>query len=213
MKKRGEVFIVSAPSGAGKTTLIQRMMKTLAQHDGVAFSISHTTRPRRQGEKDGRDYHFVDQDTFDQMVADEKFLEWAKVHNHLYGTSYEAVVPQLDEGTDMILEIDVQGAEQVLARRPEAHGIFVLPPNPETLSRRLQNRGLDDPEQVAQRLAVSLWEIKRYRLYEYVIINDDLDRAGDLLSAIILEKRPRLEHSLERVEQILRDFEEQSAKK
>ena len=113
----------------------------------------------------------------------------------------------------MILEIDVQGAEQVLARMPEAHGIFVLPPNPEILSRRLQNRGLDDPDQVAQRLAVSLWEIKRYRLYEYVIINDDLDSAGDLLSAIILEKRPRLEHSLERVEQILRDFEEQSAKK
>jgi guanylate kinase len=205
---RGELFIVSAPSGAGKSTLIRKAIEEgLAGHRGVTFSVSHTTRKPRAGEVDGKDYHFVDSKTFQTMVAEEKFLEWAEVHNKLYGTSLAEVLPRLDEGIDVILEIDVQGAEQVLERMPEGVGVFILPPSSEVLSRRLHLRGLDDKEEIARRLAVSLWEIRRYTQYQYVIINDDLDRASDHLTAIILEKRPRLERQQERVEQILRDFE------
>ncbi|MGB3564167.1 MAG: guanylate kinase [Thermoanaerobaculia bacterium] len=205
---RGELFIVSAPSGAGKSTLIRKAIEEgLAGHRGVTFSVSHTTRRPRAGEVDGKDYHFVDAETFQRMVAEEKFLEWAEVHNKLYGTSFAEVLPRLEQGIDVILEIDVQGAEQVLGRVPESFGVFILPPSPQVLSRRLHLRGLDDDEEIARRLAVSHWEIKRYKQYQYVIINDDLDRASDHLTAIILEKRPRLERQEERVEQILRAFE------
>jgi guanylate kinase len=205
---RGELFIVSAPSGGGKSTLIRKAIgEGLAGHRGVTFSVSHTTRRPRAGEVDGRDYHFVDAETFQSMVDKDEFLEWAEVHNKLYGTSMTEVLPRLEQDIDVILEIDVQGAEQVLKRMPESIGVFILPPGPEVLSRRLHRRGLDDDEEIARRLAVSLWEIRRYTQYQYVIINDDLDRASDHLTAIILEKRPRLERQEERVEQILRDFE------
>lgn len=205
---RGELVIVSAPSGAGKSTLIRKALEEgLAGLRGVTFSVSHTTRRPRTGETDGRDYHFVDTETFQRMVAEDKFLEWAEVHNKLYGTSVAEVLPRLDQGIDVILEIDVQGAEQVLERMPESIGVFILPPSPQDLEQRLHLRGLDDDEEIARRLAVSLWEIRRYKQYQYVIINDDLDRASDQLTAIILEKRPRLEHQEERVEQILRAFE------
>ncbi|MEE9561739.1 MAG: guanylate kinase [Thermoanaerobaculia bacterium] len=205
---RGELFILSAPSGAGKSTLIRKVLEEgLAGHRGVTFSVSHTTRRPRSGEIDGRDYHFVDAETFQRMVDEDKFLEWAEVHNHLYGTSIAEVVPRLDQGVDVILEIDVQGAEQVLERMPESIGVFILPPSPQDLSQRLHHRGLDDDEEIARRLTVSLWEIRRYTQYQYVIINDDLDRASEYLTAIILEKRPRLERQEERVEQILRAFE------
>jgi guanylate kinase len=205
---RGELFIVSAPSGAGKSTLIRKAIEEgLAGHRGVTFSVSHTTRRPREGEVDGRDYHFVDAETFRSMVAEEKFLEWAEVHNKLYGTSLAEVLPRLEQGIDVILEIDVQGAEQVLERMSESIGVFILPPSSQVLSQRLHLRGLDDDEEIARRLAVSLWEIRRYTQYQYAIINDDLDRASDHLAAIILEKRPRLEHQKERIEEILRDFE------
>ncbi|MGB6334846.1 MAG: guanylate kinase, partial [Thermoanaerobaculia bacterium] len=163
---RGELFIVSAPSGAGKSTLIRKAIEEgLAGHRGVTFSVSHTTRRPRAGEVDGKDYHFVDAETFQRMVAEEKFLEWAEVHNKLYGTSFAEVLPRLEQGIDVILEIDVQGAEQVLERMPESIGVFILPPGPEVLSRRLHRRGLDDDEEIARRLAVSHWEIKRYKQY------------------------------------------------
>lgn len=205
---RGELFIVSAPSGAGKSTLIRKALEEgLAGHRGVTFSVSHTTRRPRTGETDGTDYHFVDAETFQRMVAEDKFLEWAEVHNKLYGTSVAEVLPRLDQGIDVILEIDVQGAEQVLERMPKSIGVFILPPSPQDLEQRLHLRGLDDDEEIARRLAVSLWEIRRYKQYQYVIINDDLDRASDQLTTIILEKRPRLERQEERIEEILRDFE------
>jgi guanylate kinase len=205
----GELFILSAPSGAGKTTLIQTLVAGgFADLGGLAFSVSHTTRKPRQGEADGRDYHFVDRAAFEAMVEADAFLERAKVHDNFYGTSRGEVFPRLERGIDVLLDIDVQGAEQVMARCPQAHGIFVLPPSYEDLERRLRRRALDDDQTIAKRLAVSLEEIKRYERYHYVIINDDARRASEVLAAIILEKRHRRERMQPRVEEILRDFQD-----
>ena len=205
--QRGELFILSAPSGSGKTTLIQSLMRgSLAGFGGIAFSVSHTTRKPRQGEIDGQHYHFVDHAVFQAMIAEDRFLEWAEVHDNYYGTSLNEVMPRLAAGIDMLLDIDVQGAERVMARYPEAHSIFVMPPSYHDLEVRLHRRGLDDPEQIARRLAVSLSEIKRYDRYHYVIINDDANRASEVLAAIILEKRQRQERMLGRVQEILRNF-------
>lgn len=209
---RGELFILSAPSGAGKTTLIQAMMSgPLAQFGGVAFSISHTTRRPRAGEVDGRDYHFVNEATFERMITDGGFLEWAVVHGRYYGTSIAAVEPSLADGIDMILDLDVQGAEHLMARFPDAHSIFVLPPSYLDLERRLRGRGLDDADEIARRLVVSLWEIKRFDRYHYVIINDRAERACQALAAIILEKRHRRARMAGQVQSILAAFPEARA--
>jgi len=201
---RGELFILSAPSGAGKTTLVQRLIKSGLP--GIAFSVSHTTRQPRAAEVDGRDYHFVSPATFDHMVADGRFLEWAEVHNHRYGTSHQEVFPRLEQGIDVLLDIDVQGAAQLVSRCPEAHSIFVMPPSFAVLKERLSRRGSDDPATIAHRLSVSVWEIKCYKNYRYVIINDDADRASERLTAIILEKRHRQERIGFEVQEILKSF-------
>jgi guanylate kinase len=207
--QRGELFILSAPSGTGKTTLVRSLLGGgLAGCEGLAFSVSHTTRRPRSGEVDGRDYHFVAAETFQAMIASDLFLEWAEVHNNYYGTSWAEVTPRLERGTDVLMDIDVQGAERVLARYPEAHSIFIVPPSYEALERRLAQRGLDDPQAIARRLAVAQWEMRRYDRYKYVIINDDALRASEVLSAIILEKRYRQEHMRGRVQEILKDFQE-----
>lgn len=207
----GELFILSAPSGAGKTTLIQNLVNgRFSDLGGLAFSVSHTTRQPRQGEMDGRDYHFVDHATFLGMIEADAFLEWAKVHDNYYGTSRQEVFPRLERGIDVLLDIDVQGAEQVVSRVPEAHGIFVLPPSYEALEKRLRGRGLDDAGTIARRLGVSLGEVNRYDRYRYVIINDDARRASEALAAIILEKRYRRERMQSRVQEILRDFQDRS---
>lgn len=204
---RGDLFILSAPSGAGKTTLIRKMFDNgLFTAGGIAFSVSHTTRAPRSGEVDGEDYHFVDQETFQGMIAGERFLEWAEVHNNYYGTAFDEVLPRLEAGVDVVMDIDVQGAERVLSRYPEAFSIFIMPPSYEALGQRLNQRGLDDPAQISRRLAVSLWEIKRYDRYQYVIINDDAQRASEMLAAIVLEKRQRLERMRERVAEVLEGF-------
>lgn len=206
--RRGEMFILSAPSGTGKTTLIRQVMGgPLADLPNLAYSVSHTTRAPRVGEVDGRDYHFVDEETFRTMVVEDRFLEWAEVHDQLKGTSTDAVLPRLEKGIDVILDIDVQGAEQVIARYPEAYGIFILPPSYADLERRIRGRGLDKPDQIERRLAVSRCEIERYEMYRYVIINDDLTRASTALAAIVLDKRNQLERQRERVQEILRDFD------
>ncbi len=205
----GELFILSAPSGTGKTTLIQSLMAGgLNGFGGLAFSVSHTTRQPRPGEMDGKDYHFVDQATFQSMIAADAFLEWAQVHDNYYGTSRDEVFPRLEKGIDVVLDIDVQGAERVLAGYPQAHGIFIMPPSYEDLESRLRSRGKDDPQTIARRLAVSLKEMKRYDRYHYVIINDDARRASEVLAAIILEKRHRRERMQARVQEILRDFQD-----
>lgn len=209
----GELFILSAPSGAGKTTLIQSLMtvgESFAWFD-VAFSVSHTTRQPRPGEIEGKDYHFVDHATFQEMIAAGAFLEWAKVHDNHYGTSRQEVFPRLEKGVDVLLDIDVQGAEQVLAQHPQAHGIFIMPPSYEDLERRLYRRGQDDERAIARRLAAAAWEMKRYDRYHYVIVNDDARRASEVLAAIILDKRHRRNRMQARVQEILRGFEDRGS--
>ncbi len=203
----GQLFILSAPSGTGKTTLIHSMLEGgLANFGDIVFSVSHTTRRPRAGEVEGEDYFFVDVRTFRQMIAEDRFLEWAEVHNNYYGTSYAEVMPRIEKGVDVIMDIDVQGAERVRSRHPEAFSIFIMPPSYEALERRLSHRGLDDADEISRRLAVSLWEIRRYDQYHYVIINDDLKRASNTLAAIILEKRHRLERIDDRVKEVLDQF-------
>ncbi len=203
----GDLFLLSAPSGAGKTTLIHGIRERIADEGELVFSISHTTRGPRAGEVDGRDYHFVDAAAFQRMIAGDAFLEWAEVHGNYYGTSRQAVMPFLEAGLDVIVDLDVQGAERLMHAFPAAHSIFVLPPSYADLVRRLGGRGLDDPEQVARRLAVSRWEIRRYDSYQYVIVNDDLERASRALAAIVLEKRQRRARQQSRIERVLADFE------
>ena len=207
--RRGELFILSAPSGTGKTTLIHSLLGgPLAACGGLVFSVSHTTRRPRGGEVDGQDYHFVAAEAFQAMIAADLFLEWAQVYDNYYGTSWAEITPRLEAGVDVLMDIDVQGAERVVARYPAAHSIFIMPPSYQALAERLAQRGMDDADAIARRLAVSQREIRRYDRYKYVIINDDAHRASDALSAIILEKRYRQEPMHGRVQQILRTFTE-----
>jgi guanylate kinase len=203
---RGELFILSAPSGAGKTTLIQHLL-TESGIENIQFAVSHTTRSPREGEVDGEAYHFVTKPVFKAMIEDGAFLEWAEVHGRFYGTARAEVLPRLAAGADVLLDIDVQGAEQVLGSHPEAHSIFVLPPSYEALRHRLQRRNLDGARQISRRLAVSLWEIRHYDRYRYIIVNDDAIAASQSLAAVILEKRHQRVRMQERARQIVDDFE------
>lgn len=209
---RGELFLLSAPSGAGKTTLIRHLVEALSASGDPEplFSVSHTTRRPRQGEVDGRDYHFVAIETFQRMIAEDRFLEWAEVHGNYYGTAAAAVEPHLERGVDVLVDLDVQGAERLMHRFPAAHSIFILPPSHRDLVDRLEGRRLDGAAEIARRLAVSLWEIKRYDQYQYVIINDDAGRASRALEAIVVEKRQRRARMQKRIDAILADFGRQS---
>ena len=208
---RGELFILSGPSGSGKTSLIHRLLGS-GELDRLAFSVSHTTRAARAGEVHGSDYHFVSRDAFEQMVQESRFLEWARVHDHFYGTSLDEVVPRLERGIDVLLDIDVQGARQVLEsrapglRREGVHGIFVMPPTFDELERRLVKRNLDHQDAIGRRLQVALEEIAAFDKYEYVIINRDIDTASRVLASIILEKRHRQERMRDQVAVVLEGF-------
>lgn len=204
---RGELFIVSAPSGAGKTTLIRGMFERYpALAERLTFSVSHTTRPPREGEVDGRDYHFIGREEFKAMLDAGAFLEWAVVHAQDYGTSRAAVEQALERGSDAILEVDVQGAEQVRQHYPRAPSIFIMPPSYEVLERRLRGRGLDSPEQIERRLRTALQELRQYGSYEYVIVNQDLDRACESLAAVFLARRCRRQRTQDRIDRILEQF-------
>jgi len=207
---RGDLFILSAPSGTGKTTLIHEMMEggTGALRD-LRFSVSHTTRLPRRGEVEGTDYHFVDTPTFERMIGERRFLEHARYNDNYYGTAIDEVMPRQEQGIDVIMDIDVQGARQVLEHCPEAIPIFVMPPSFAALRQRLltRNRG-DGDEEIRRRLRVSIGEIESYDLYQYVIINDDVARASEALAAIILARRHRRERMDERAREVLRDFQD-----
>ncbi|MGW8193103.1 MAG: guanylate kinase [Desulforhopalus sp.] len=187
--KRGELFVVSAPSGTGKTTLLRRVMTNV---DGLAFSVSHTTRSPRQGEQDGVEYNFVSRDHFLEMVEKGQFLEYAEVHGNLYGTSSVAIEAQLQQGIDVILDIDVQGAE-ILRKlgKPSAKFIFVAPPDLEALDSRLRGRGTENEESIAVRLKNARVEMRAVSRYDYLIINDILEEAEKVLAAVILAERAR----------------------
>ncbi len=186
----GILFIISAPSGSGKSTLVSELRK---QVSGVDFSISWTTRCPRGSEEHGREYNFTTRAEFDRMAAEGKFLEHAEVFGHCYGTARQSLDDARKEGHDLILDIDVQGAEQVRRAVPEAVSIFVLPPNPKVLRTRLRNRsraegGVNESE-LYRRLSEASKEIEKYREYTYVLVNDILDRAVAQLEAIVLAER------------------------
>ena len=193
MTGTGQLLLVSAPSGAGKTSLVEAALK---RDDKLRASISHTTRSMRPGEKDGVNYHFVSPETFAAMVAADKFLEHATVFGNAYGTSLEEVDDQLDAGVDVVLEIDWQGANQVRKLRPEAVSIFILPPDAETLEKRLQKRGQDAPEVIAQRLSEARLDMSKASGYDYIIVNDNFDVALEQLLATFSAARCQTRHLL-----------------
>ena len=186
----GNLFIVSAPSGAGKTSLVRAMQEQL---DGIAFSVSHTTRAMRPGEKDGRDYHFVDVKTFKQMIKDKAFLEHAKVFDNYYGTARASIEQQLAAGQDVFLDIDWQGARQVRRRWKGVQSIFILPPSRAALEERLRGRGQDSAETIARRMQGAISESGHYGEYDYLIINADFQTA--LQELITLVRAARLKQA------------------
>ncbi len=182
------LLIVSSPSGAGKTTLCRRL---LAEFGDLRFSTSHTTRRPRPNEVDGTDYHFVDTATFEEMVARDRFIEWAHVHGNRYGTARSEVQSAGEAGVDLIFDVDYQGARQIKGHYPNASAVFVLPPSIEELHRRLRERGTENAESLECRFKAALLEIGNHGLFDYLIVNDDLDTAYDHLRAILLSERSR----------------------
>jgi guanylate kinase len=187
----GQLYIVSAPSGGGKTTILKQVMADLP---ALSFSVSHTTRPPRQNETDGHDYYFTDRTHFKQMRDQQKFLEWAEVHGNLYGTSLNSVTEQLDSGIDVILDIDVQGARQVKENANlKPISIFIIPPSLAELERRLTGRAADQHEREAikLRLANAVKEMADISRYDHLIVNDELDEAIEMVKGVILAERSR----------------------
>ncbi|HMM76497.1 MAG TPA: guanylate kinase [Gammaproteobacteria bacterium] len=178
----GQLFIVSAPSGAGKTSLVAALLKTTP---GIGVSVSHTTRARRPGEVDGVNYHFVDAPTFTAMEARGEFLESAVVFGNHYGTSRRAVTETLAAGRDLVLEIDWQGARRIRDLFPATVSVFIMPPSIEELQRRLERRNEDGPEIIARRMQAAREEMAHYKEYQYLVVNDDFERACGDLQAIV----------------------------
>lgn len=187
---KGSLFIVAAPSGAGKTSLVNAL---IANHDDIRLSVSHTTRPPRAGEENGRDYHFVTQEIFAQMRDQADFLESATVFDNSYGTSANAVDALLEQGFDVVLEIDWQGAQQVRHNFSDSTGIFILPPSKATLEQRLRDRGQDNEDVIQRRMRDAENEISHYVEFDYLIVNDDFAHALEKLTAIIVAKRQTIE--------------------
>jgi guanylate kinase len=186
----GILFIISAPSGSGKSTLVDRLR---SQVDGLEFSISYTTRRPRGSEEDGRQYHFVSRMEFESMIAADEFLEYADVFGNCYGTARKSLESARVAGKDLLLDIDIQGAAQVRQKLPEAVSIFVMPPNRDVLERRLRSRsraeGVVAQEVIERRLNKAAQEIENYREYGYILVNDELERAVDDLSAVVMSER------------------------
>ena len=200
---RGNLYIVSAPSGSGKTTLLQHLLRSF---DDLKFSVSHTTRLPRQGEKDAVDYYFTDRTTFMRMVDRGEFLEWAEFNGQLYGTTRAFVEEQIGAGRDVILDIDVQGAKQVKNTIKDATAIFILPPSFEELKRRLTDRMLESDDVIRRRLDIAKREILYYRDYDYIIINDILENSIRLLESIIRSGTAKPRRQQSRIEEIIASF-------
>jgi guanylate kinase len=201
----GNLFIVSAPSGAGKSSLVSA---ALAEDKRLALSVSYTTRPPRAGEANGREYHFVDRKTFEAMLARGEFLESAEVHGNRYGTSQKAIAEALAKDLDILLEIDWQGAQQVRRAFPDAVGIFILPPPPvlQELERRLRGRGQDSEEAIQRRLRAAREEINHVAEFDYVIINKEFEEARRDLTAVVRAARLNLSRQSARYPEIFRSF-------
>lgn len=223
-----QIFIISAPSGSGKSSIVAGILPLIP---GLEFSISYTTRKPRGSEKNGRDYYFVSVEEFEKMISNQEFLEYAKYDGNCYGTAQRFLSEAEQHQRDLLLEIDVQGAEQVKSKLPESVSVFVLPPDREMLERRLRKRGSDSPEVIRRRLDKAAREIENYDKYDYILVNDRLDESIEDLKAIVLSRRLahsgtalseadenmlrvadrfRLEHARERVKPIVASFMSQA---
>lgn len=209
-ERRGLLFVVSAPSGTGKTTVVEQLVKVVPD---LGLSRSYTSRTMRPGEADGVDYNFITRLRFEEMVAQDAFLEWADVFGNLYGTCAADAERELAEGRDVVLVIDVQGARQVRARSADRTiGIFVLPPSFGVLERRLRGRSKDPEDAIRRRLATARQEIAAVSEYDYVVVNDELDRCVERMKAIVLAERARPRVMAQVVEGIVRSFVESAGK-
>ena len=204
---RGTLFVVSSPSGGGKGTIIRHV---LAVVENLRYSVSYTTRAPRAGEEDGREYFFINRETFEGMVAAGEFLEWACVHGNLYGTAKDQVIEDTAAGSDIILEVDVQGAASVRQLLMDSVSIFILPPSYEVLRQRLITRGTDSPEELELRLRNAPEELKQYSAFDYVIINDEIERAAGQLASIIDAERARCMRQESLVLEVIEKFKSNS---
>src|SRR5215510_1242214 len=200
---RGNLYIVSAPSGSGKTTLLQHLLRSFKD---LRFSVSHTTRLPRQGEREGVDYFFTDRPAFLNMVDRGEFLEWAEFNGQLYGTTRAFVQEQIENGYDVILDIDVQGARQVKSTMSQATAVFILPPSFTELERRLRARMLEPDDVIRRRLEIAKGEILFYRDYDYIIINDILGNSIRLLECIVSTGAAKPQRQQSRIEEIIASF-------
>ena len=200
---RGTLYIVAAPSGAGKSSLVNA---TLAKEPGIALSISFTSRAPRPGERHAQHYHFVSKEEFEAMIAAGDFFEHALVHGDYKGTARQSVEPQLAAGKDVLLEIDWQGARQVREKMPDCVSVFILPPSKDALETRMRNRGQDSEAVIAQRLAAAREEMSHYDEFDYVIVNEHFDAAAAELRAIFVAQRLRLDAQAERHARLIRDL-------
>ena len=201
----GNLIIISSPSGGGKGTLINRVLESSPE---ITLSISYTTRKIRPGEQHGREYFFVSKEEFEAMISEGQFLEHATVHGNYYGTSLRQVRDVMEKGRDIILEIDVQGAETIFSKMPEAVGIFILPPSYSVLESRLTKRGTEQSDEIKVRLTNSFTEIEKYPMFRYSVVNDDISKASGLIKGIIEAERSRTDRQLGVITDILRSFEE-----
>ena len=200
---RGVLFVVSSPSGGGKGTLINRVLKTVP---GLSYSVSYTTRAPRKGEIDGVDYFFVSTSRFEELVAADEFLEWARVHGNLYGTSRAQVLKEIGERHDIILEVDVQGAASVRKLLAESVSVFIVPPSFEVLRQRLVARNTDSSLELELRLRNAPIELRDYVAFDYVIVNDDLDRASAQLASVIYAERAKCKRQEQEVRRVAETF-------
>ncbi len=201
--ERGLLFIVSAPSGTGKTTLVERLVQRVPN---LRMSRSYTSRAARVGEQDGVDYNFISRDRFEAMIGEAAFLEWADVFGSYYGTSAADTDAALAHGEDVVLVIDVQGARQVRGLGRQVVSIFVLPPSSAILEQRLRGRSKDTDEQIARRLAVARREVSEYSQYDYLVINDELNAAVERLQGIVAAERARIQRMRPKAETIIGTF-------
>ncbi len=199
----GTLYVISAPSGAGKTSLVKALLDTL---DGIEVSVSHTTRAMRPGEVDGRDYHFVDAERFLAMVVEGDFLEHAQVFDNYYGTSKQAVQERLQCGRDVILEIDWQGAQQVRKLFPDCRNIFILPPSKAALRERLTGRGQDSEAIIERRLRDAEADMSHYDEFDFVVVNDDFEQALSELRAIVIAQRLSLQRQAMRLRELIAEL-------
>jgi guanylate kinase len=207
--RRGLLFIVSAPSGTGKTTLVEQLVQNVP---GLCMSRSYTSRAARPGEADGVDYNFISRERFEAMVGDGEFLEWADVFGNYYGTCAADTERHLAAGQDVVLVIDVQGARQVRSRGIETVGVFVLPPSAAILEQRLRGRSKDTEEQIRRRLDVARREVAEFAQYEYVVVNDDLPGAIDRLRSIVLAERARVKTMRPTAETVIATFDQAASR-